>query len=94
MEIYLIAAISFGIMFFHRYIRDIVHLVKAVAKIHDVENRDILLYFQALVLFIASIVLFPFYLVAVLRADRPVVIMNFSRSILLKHYDVELEISS
>ena len=94
MEIYILAALSFAVMFSFRYIRDIIFTVKNVAKTHGVGQKDNTLYAVSLWLGILSMLLFPAYLIYVLLESRKKLIMDHARLILLKCYDVELKISS
>ena len=93
-EIYLIAALSFGIMFSFRYIKEIVFMVKNVAKTHGIDQKDNTLYALSTMLGVLSVIGFPAYALLVIFSDRKKVIMDYARLILLKYYDLELKTSS
>ena len=92
MEVYIIIALSFGIMFAYRYTRDIIYSIKEVARIHEVRQRHTLLNLFAFNTTVLSIVLMPIYALVVLFSDRQELIRSWSRLILVKYYDVELKI--
>ena len=94
MEIYIIAAISFAVMFAYRYISEIMITVKLVADTHKIAQRPNLLYALSIVLFTLSFLIFPLYAIVVLFSSRQELIKSWARLILLKYYDLELKISS
>ena len=94
MEIYIIIAISFGLMFAYRYVKNIIFTVREVAKIHEVPERGRLLYIISFWMIVFSVIACPFYALVVLITDRQTLIKDWSRSILIKHYEVEIKNSS
>jgi len=87
-------AISFGIMFYIRYVSNIMQTVETVADIHDVEAKPKTLRAVGIWISLISAILFPVFAPMVLVEDRNKVIIDYARKILLKYYDVELKITS
>ena len=90
-EIYIIIAISFAIMFAFRYTRDIIFMVKGVAVIHEIDERPQLLNGISVLLTLFSLIFFPFYAILVLFSNRDKLIKEWSKQILVKYYDLELK---
>lgn len=90
MEYYIIACISFAIMYYISYTRDVLFIVKNVAKLHDAEGD-----FNPVLYSIVSIVLtaiaMPIYLLMLLFTTKDKVLHYASSGILLKHYDLEVK---
>jgi hypothetical protein len=93
-ELYIIMAISFGIMFAARYTINIIKSVQEVAKIHKVKSRNLVLYTFSIFLFLLTIVAFPLYAFTLIFKDRWLLIHKYTELILLTYYDVELKNNS
>ena len=87
-------AISFGVMFYIRYVSNIMQTVEAVSEIHEVEAKPKTLRALGIWIGLVSAILFPVFALMVLVEDRNKVIIDYARKILLKYYDVELKITS
>lgn len=88
MELYIIACISFAIMYHIRYTIDVLHIVKEVAMMHEAEgNFNPLIY--SVVQFILSIFLMPAYLIMMFTLSKNKILHEASVGILTKHYDLE-----
>jgi len=91
MEIYILLAISFAIMFTFRYTKDIIYVVKGVAKVHEVNPRNYFLNVLYIVFFILTAALWPVYLLVISTTERLELIQGWAKSILLRHYELELK---
>jgi hypothetical protein len=91
MEIYILMAISFAVMFALRYTKEIVISVQEVAAIHKVKPKNLVLYSFSVFLFFLTIVAFPFYATVVVFRDRYTLVGEWVELILLRYYDVELK---
>jgi len=91
MEIYIIAAISFAIMFTFRYTKDIVFVIREVTKIHEIDPRNLLLKSIYVIFFLLTAMLWPVYLLVISRTERMELIQEWSRSILVQHYELEIK---
>ena len=90
MEIYIILCISFSIMYYISYVRDIIFVVKEVVKVHDAEGNFNPLLYSIVSLVLAAIGM-PIYLFLILYSTKQNILYYASSGILLNHYDLELK---
>jgi hypothetical protein len=94
LEIYIILALSFAIMFSWRYIFEVIYYVTAVAKVHEIDRKPLFLGTLSISFFIVVALSAPLYLIYIMSNDRKDIIRAYTRSILQKYYDLELKNSS
>ena len=86
MEIYIILAISFAVMFSFRYTKDIIFTIREVAKVKDIEENKFLLNLMLVVFFISAALFMPAYLLVITTTERSHLIHQWSTRILIRHY--------
>lgn len=88
MEIYVILALSFAIMYHINYTNEILAVVKDVAVIHDAEATAPL-FIYGIVSFLTTLVFMPGYVLQILLKSRDDIIRSVSSEVLVKFYDLE-----
>lgn len=88
MELYIIACVSFAIMYYVRYTVDIIAIVHEVAAMHEATG-DFNPTLYSIVQFILNTLLMPLYLFMMIILPKKKILHEASIGILTKHYDLE-----
>jgi hypothetical protein len=91
LEIYITLALSFALMFSARYIAEVIYYVRAVAKVHEIDQKPLFLGTLSISFFIVVAISAPLYLIYIMGNDRKEIIRAYTRTILSKYYDLELK---
>ncbi len=89
MEIYLILAISFAIMYYVRYTREIISIIEGVAGLFDNTEHTFKPIIYIVNKFILTSFLWPLYILPVFTKNRYTYIKECSTEQLKAHYGLE-----